>query len=101
MFYFFQMHKYIPVNSAKGSQISYYVRFHWFHLRQIPTSFTDTVEESIKIETYPCPWAVYLGVPLLAVQAHLDALTQEETRPHDDVEHRTLPLVIHGDVEHH
>lgn len=42
-----------------------------------------------------------LGVPLLAVQTHLDALTQEETRPHDDVERGVLSLVVHCKVEGH
>lgn len=51
--------------------------------------------------TYLCPRTVYLGVPLLAVQTHLDTLTEEETRPHDDVEHRALSLVVQGKVEHH
>lgn len=50
---------------------------------------------------YLCPRAADLGVPLLAVQTHLDALTQEETGPHDDVEHGALALVVHGEVEHH
>lgn len=51
--------------------------------------------------TYPCPRAAYLGVPLLAVQTHLDTLTEEEARPHDDVEHGAPSLVVHGEVEHH
>lgn len=46
--------------------------------------------------TYPCPRAVFLGVPLLAVQTHLDALAEEEASPHDDVVHGALPLVVHG-----
>lgn len=52
-------------------------------------------------ETIPCPWAVYLGVPLLAVQAHLHTLTDEETHPHDDIADRALSLVVHGEVECH
>lgn len=51
--------------------------------------------------TYPCARALFLGVPLLAVQTHLDALADEETRPHDDVVRGALPLVVHGNVEHH
>lgn len=54
-----------------------------------------------KWSTYLFPWAVYLGVPLLAVQTHLDALAEEQTRPHDDVEHGALTLVVHGKIEHH
>lgn len=47
------------------------------------------------------PWTVYLSIPLLTVQTHLYALAKEETRPHDDVEHRPLAFVIHCKVEHH
>lgn len=52
-------------------------------------------------ETRPGARALDLSVPLHAVQAHMHALTDEQTRPHDDVPHRALPLVVHGKVEHH
>lgn len=55
----------------------------------------------MQVCTYPCARAAGLGVPLLTVQAHLDALADEETRPHDDVEHGALALVIQGEVEYH
>lgn len=51
--------------------------------------------------SYLFTWAVYLCIPLLAVQTHLDALAEEETRPHDDVERRVLTLVVHGKIEDH
>lgn len=63
-----------------------------------------TLQTEISVKrgsTYSCPWAVYLGVPLLAVQAHLHTLTDEETHPHDDVADRALSLVGHGEVECH
>lgn len=44
-------------------------------------------------------WAVDLGVPFLAVQAHLDPLTNEQTGPHEHVPHRPLSLVIESEVE--
>lgn len=64
----------------------------------------QTLQTEISVKrgsTYPCPWAVYLGVPLLAVQAHLHTLTDEETHPHDDIADRALSLVVHGEVECH
>lgn len=51
--------------------------------------------------TYPGARAADLGVPLLTVQTHLDALADEEAHPHDDVEHGALALVIQSEVEHH
>lgn len=52
------------------------------------------------VRTYPRARTVYLCVPLLAVQTHLEPLTDEERHPHDDVEHGALSLVIHHEVQH-
>lgn len=54
-----------------------------------------------RLSTYPCARAADLGVPLLTVETHLDALADEQTRPHDDVEHGALALVVQSEVEHH
>lgn len=72
------------------------------HVKDCTLQTTHTrTDGALHGATYPRPRAVLLGVPLLAVEAHLEALTQEETRPHDDVEHGALQLVVHGEVEHH
>ena len=42
-----------------------------------------------------------LGVPLLTIQAHLDALANEQAGPHEDVAQRALALVVQGEVENH
>lgn len=47
------------------------------------------------------PRTVYLSVPLLAVQTHLDALADEKTRPHDDVEHGALTFVVQSEIKNH
>lgn len=50
-------------------------------------------------ETVPSWWTVDLSVPLLAVEAHLDPLPQEQRGPHEHVTHRTPALVVHGEVK--
>ena len=50
---------------------------------------------------HPCPWAVDLGVPLLAIQANLHTLADEEAGPHEDVAQGALALVIQGEVQYH
>lgn len=39
------------------------------------------------------------SIPLLAVQADLDALAQEEKDPHQDIPGRACVLVVHGEVQ--
>lgn len=50
---------------------------------------------------YPGARAVNLGIPFQTVQTHVNPLTDEQTRPHNDVPHRTLPFVVQGEVKHH